>query len=161
MKVFNVCLGAVLTYTPDMFLYNPFDDISKALKSKKKARKKTQKKVLKQGEAKPVIIEARSDHSMLSNKIKALIKLKWDKDIENDNTGDIGGLNSKDIYPMLSTAIVWITYILDTEEAVKKMSDEELGKCIKHLLIDCSDNALYRTLDLKNAEKMMFGQIPF
>jgi hypothetical protein len=138
----------MLTYTPDALIYNPLSEL-------------TSDKKLKQGEQKPVIIDARSDRAALTNKIKALVNLKWDRDIENEDSGHIGGLNDKDIYPMLSTAIVWITYILDTEEAVEKMSDVELGKCIKHLLIDCGDNALYRTPDLKKAEKMMFGQIPF
>lgn len=142
-KVFNKMLGLVLTYTPDSFLYNPLREF------------------LPRKNEKPVVLEARSDSAVITNKIKTLIKLKWDEDIENDDTGTIGGLNSKDIYPMLSTAVVWISYVLDTENAVSKMNDEELGKCIKHLLIDCSNNALYRTPDLKKAENILFGQIPF
>jgi len=114
---------------------------------------------------KPKIIEARNDTEDITNKIKAIIGMKWDNDINNDGDGKVsGGLNLREIlevYPSLETSVIWITYIFEIEKKISEMSDEELGKNIKHLLIDFGDKSMYRTSDLKEKEPAIFGEVAF
>ena len=152
-KCFNCVLGFLLMHTPDSFLiYKPLNISSKP------------KNV---GEVKPKIIEARTDVENITNKIKAIVDMKWDSDINNegdDSQKIFGGLNIKDvlsIYPSLSTSVVWISYLFEIDKKLAEMNDEELGKNIKHLLVNFGDQSLYRTSDLHEKESAMCGEVPF
>ena len=147
-KLFNRILGLILTHTPDtMLIYKPLKISTGG------------------GEPRPKIIEARNGNSNITNKIKAIVDMKWDSDINNDGTQKIfGGLNIKDItniYPSMSTGIIWISYLFEIEKKIADMNDEELGKNIKQILVDFGDKSLYRSSDLKKKEETIFGEIPF
>ena len=127
---------------------------------------------------KPIIIEAKnvSNKEKITNKIKLLIKLIWDVDINNlydinmtrtdsrQNKGLVGGLNIKDIityYPKISNAIVYISYIFDTD--VSSMADvqiDNLDKKIKSILINFKDKTIYRNGN-DVLEKILIGDIIF
>ena len=150
---FTCILRVVLTHTPNaMLIYKPLNISSSAKNA---------------GEIRPKIIEARNGNDNITNKIKAIIDMKWDSDINNE--GDItqkifGGLNMKDItdiYPCVSTSIIWISYLFEIDKKLAEMNDEELGKNIKQLLVDFGDQSLYRSSDLKEKEKAMCGEVPF
>jgi hypothetical protein len=159
-KLCNAGLGFCLYYTPDsIIIYNP-------IRQKSDADINT-----------PTIIDAHmktknATHENVTNKLRALIRSKWDVDIGNDNcpfdnTDNnelFGGVNLGDIvsiYPTISTAVVWITYLFDTDKKLNTLSDEELGKKIKHMLINFGDKSICRTSTLNESEKIVVGEIPF
>ena len=155
MKIFNYCLGFILTHTPDSFLiYKPY------LKSHI-------------NNIRPVILDAKNTNKnkitteTITNKIQSIVNMKWDRDINNDGDYDkkiCGGLNFNDIltmYPALSDSVVWISYLFEIDKKVSEMSDDELGKQIKNILVNFCDQTLYRTSDLNNKENTIFGEIPF
>lgn len=153
MKCFNCVLGLVLTHTPNsLLIYKPLNIKSRSKNSR---------------EIRPIIIEARNGNDDITNKIKAIVDMKWDSDINNEGgeTQKIfGGLNIKDItdiYPSISTSVVWISYLFEIDKKLADMGDEELGKSIKQMLVDFGDKSLYRKSDLQDKEKAMFGEIPF
>jgi len=165
-KVFNVCIGLCLVHTPDsLIIFNPFNI---------KNQDQTDNQPIKN---KPTIVDARmktkdSSHENITNKLRAVINSKWDVDIGNDNCPFddtenkelFGGVNLGDIvsvYPTLSTAVVWVTYLFETDKKLNDMSDGELGKKIKHMLINFGDKSIYRTSSLQKPEKIIFGEIPF
>lgn len=156
-KVINVFLCFVITYTPDsLIIFNPF--------------------AIKNANNMPIIIDAyiktKDNTEQITNKIKTLINMKWDTDIGNENCPlddgifkDLfGGLNVNEIvkvYPKLSTSVIWIAYLFEVDKSFSNLSDEELGKKIKYLLVNFSDKLIYRNSDLKTSEDLMFGDIPF
>jgi len=139
-KLIGCMLGFILTHTPDKYIiYNP------------KLPKKTVKTL--------EIIEAKLGPDTITNKLKLLVNSHWDDDIL-----DFGGVNVKDLvsnYPALSTSLIWVCYILEMDEKIKSMSDEEIGKSVKHMLINISDKSVYRKSTLEDAEELLFGEIPF
>lgn len=137
--MFCFILRLILSNTPDSFIA-------------------FQSTIIKKQDIIPEIIEAKIDKEVITNKIKLLVKLCWDKEIS-----DIGGVNVKDLLkylPSLSKSTVWISYVYDIEKKIQTMTDEEIGKTIKHMLIDITDNTIYRNSD-KAEEEIIFGQIPF
>ena len=127
-KCFNCMLGFMLMNTPNSFLiYKPLNISPKPKNA---------------GEVKPTIVEARNDTENITNKIKAIVDMKWDSDINNEGDASqkiFGGLNIKDIisiYPNMSTSVVWISYLFEIDKKLAEMNDEELGKNIKHLLVN-------------------------
>ena len=166
-KCINKLLGLILVYTPDsLIIFNPYLYLS--------GMNNTNKSI---DCNKPIIIDAylktnNGKSECIINKIRALINAKWDIDIGNDNCSFddsavkelFGGLNVREIvkiYPLLSTSIIWITYLFETDKILHSLSDDELGKKIKFLLINFSDNILYRNSNLENPEKIIVGDIPF
>jgi hypothetical protein len=41
------------------------------------------------------------------------------------------------------------------------MSNEDIGKTVKYMLINISDKTIYRDATLDTDEKILFGEIPF
>jgi hypothetical protein len=119
-----------------------------------------QSKLIKKKENTPEIIEATLGKEIITNKIKLLINLCWDKEIS-----DVGGLNIKDLvskYSSLSTSVIWISYLFNLEKKMQDMTDEEIGKKVKYMLINITDKIIYR--DDGSAcddEEIIFGEIPF
>ena len=166
-KCINKLLGLILVYTPDsLIIFNPYLYLN--------GMNNTNKSI---DCNKPIVIDAylktkNGKTECILNKIRALINAKWDIDIGNDNCSFddsavkelFGGLNVREIvkiYPLLSTSIIWITYLFETDKILHSLSDDELGKKIKFLLINFSDNILYRNSNLENPEKIIVGDIPF
>lgn len=163
-KLFNCILGVILVYTPDsIIIYKP----PTVGFSKKGKHEETPK---------PTIIEARHGADIITNKMKAVVNLKWDSDIYNDNVDNVdnvdndesekifGGLNVKDVitvFPKLTTAVVWISYLFEIDKKISEMNDEDLGKNIKYMLINFTDRAIYRSPDLHKSERAKCGEIPF
>lgn len=145
-KIVNCMLGFVITYTPDScIIYHP-----KMIYNKNKSHNKNSKK--------PKILDAKLGEESITNKIKMLVDLNWDDTIE------CGGVNTKklmDKYPSISTSILWIAYLFEMDEKIENMSDGEIGKSIKHMLINISDKAIYRESSLEEREDILFGEIPF
>lgn len=169
-KVFNLGLGLCLVHTPDsLIIFNPFN-----IKNRNQTDTQTDNQPIKN---KPTIVDARmktkdSNHENITNKLRAVINSKWDVDIGNDNCPFddteykelFGGVNLGDIvsvYPTLSTAVVWVTYLFETDKKLNDMSDAELGKKIKHMLINFDEKSIYRTSSLQKSEKIIVGEIPF
>jgi hypothetical protein len=165
-KCINKLLGLILVYTPDsLIIFNPYLYLSGMNTNKSIDCNK------------PIVIDAylktnNGKTERILNKIRALINAKWDIDIGNDNCSFddseikelFGGLNIREIvkiYPLLSTSIIWIAYLFETDKILHSLSDDELGKKIKFLLINFSDNILYRNSNLENPEKIIVGDIPF
>ena len=105
----------------------------------------------------PHIIKAEIDSNDITNKIKLLINLCWDNEIS-----DLGGVNVKDLlsrYPQISSSALWISYIFNFEKKIQNMTDEEIGKKVKHIIICFTDKVIYR--DDGSNEDILFGEIPF
>lgn len=166
-KCINKLLGLILVYTPDsLIIFNPYLYLS--------GMNNTNKSI---DCNKPIVIDAylktnNGKTECILNKIRALINAKWDIDIGNDNCSFndseikelFGGLNIREIvkiYPLLSTSIIWIAYLFETDKILHSLSDDELGKKIKFLLINFSDNILYRNSKMENPEEIIVGDIPF
>jgi hypothetical protein len=171
-KVFNLVLGFCLVHTPDsLIIFNPFN-IKYTNFSGKNTKENAAETI-----NKPTVVDARMKtkdelHENITNKLRAVISSNWDTDVGNDNcpfddsdNKDLfGGVNVGDIvsvYPTLSTAIVWITYLFETDKKLNALSDEELGKKIKYMLINFGDKSIHRTSDLQKVEKIVSGEIPF
>ena len=165
-KCINKLLGLILVYTPDsLIIFNPYLYLSGMNTNKSIDCNK------------PIVIDAylktnNGKTERILNKIRALINAKWDIDIGNDNCSFddseikelFGGLNIREIvkiYPLLSTSIIWIAYLFETDKILHSLSDDELGKKIKFLLINFSDNILYRNSKMENPEEIIVGDIPF
>ena len=171
-KILHLFLGFCLTHTPDsLIIFNPYFmlcNIKEAARPSENPR--------------PVIIGAQmkidDKYENITNKLKSIINAKWDEDIGNDNCPFddseynelFGGLNLRelvDIYPSLSTAIVWIAYLFETNKKLSAISDEELGKKIKYMLINFSEKSICRGTAEKsepcenNPEKIIAGNISF
>ena len=166
-KCINTLLGLMLVYTPDsLIIFNPYLYLSGINNTNKSIDCN-----------KPIVIDAylktnNGKTECILNKIRALINAKWDIDIGNDNCSFddsavkelFGGLNIREIikiYPLLSTSIIWIAYLFETDKILHSLSDDELGKKIKFLLINFSDNILYRNSKMENPEEIIVGDIPF
>jgi hypothetical protein len=139
-KVLNVFLCVFITYTPDSFLiFRP--------------RHTTDNKI-------PEILEAKLNNDVdISNKLNMLLNWKWDGDI-----GDSGGIRIRDMvekYKSISTSIVWISYLFEIDKKLESMSDADIGKSIKYMLVNINEKVLYRDADLKIPEDILFGEIPF
>lgn len=162
-KILNLGLGFCLVHTPDsLIIFNPFN---------------IKKTTAGPPPNKPTIIDARmktkeSKHENITNKLRAIINSTWDCDVGNDNCPFDGSENTElfggvclgdiiSIYPTLSTAVVWITYLFETDKKLNTMSDEDLGRKIKYMLINFSDKTIYRTSELQKSEKIICGDIPF
>ena len=176
-KCINKLLGLILVYTPDsLIIFNPYlylsgmNNTNKSIDCNKPiiidAYLKTNNGKTNNGKNNNVKTEC------IINKIRALINAKWDIDIGNDNCSFdnseikelFGGLNIREIvkiYPLLSTSIIWIAYLFETDKILHSLSDDELGKKIKFLLINFSDNILYRNSKMENPEEIIVGDIPF
>ena len=117
-----------------------------------------QSTIMKKAESTPEIIEAKLGTETITNKIKLLVNLYWD-----DEISDVGGVNIKDLLtclPTLSKSVVWISYICDFKNKIQTMTDEEIGKQVKHMLINITDKIIYRNSD-EEEEEILFGAIPF
>jgi len=186
-KLLNGAIGIFLKLTPDSCIIfsglNMFD--SKTDKTaenttdtkNKNTNKNTTKDTTKDTINKPIILDARmktdkNSYEIITNKMRSIINNKWDIDVGNDNSpfdnaahNDLfGGINMCDIinlYPTLSSSIVWISYLFETEKKMNNMTDAELGKKIKHMLINFTDKTINRTSDLKTPEKIIVGEIRF
>jgi hypothetical protein len=139
-KFMNVCLCIFIDYTPDSFLiFRPNRNVDKKI---------------------PEILEAKiNENKDISNKLNMLLNWKWDDDV-----GDSGGIRVKDIvekYKSISTSIVWISYLFEIDKKLENMSDADIGKSIKYMLVNINEKVLYRDADLKTPEDMVFGEIPF
>jgi hypothetical protein len=109
----------------------------------------------------------------ITNKIRILIDVLWDTDIGNENCPFdknqevkelFGGLNIKEltsVYPIVSTSIIWIAYLFETDKHINKLSDAELGKRIKYILVNVGDGIIYRDSNLNKPEDIIFGDIQF
>lgn len=162
-KLINGAIGIFLHLTPDSCII--FSNIN-VINSKDKNTIN-----------KPIILDARlktdkNRYEIITNKIRSIINNNWDVDIGNDNSpfdeteknNLFGGMNIRDIinvYPTLSSSIVWISYIFETEKKINSMTDAELGKKIKHMLINFTDKTISRTTDMKTPEKIIVGEIIF
>ena len=186
-KFINVVLGLILVYTPDsLIIFNPFSIMNTSSNSINKPiildayiKTKSETKLASKAET-----ETKPDYNVthentidktehITNKIRALINSKWDIDVGNDNCPFdennkfkelFGGLNIREIvkiYPIISTSIVWIAYLFETDKKLNNLSDDELGKKIKYMLINFGDNILYRNSKLQNPEDIIVGDIPF
>ena len=115
-----------------------------------------QSKIIKKKDNVPEIIKATMGSDVITNKIKLLINLCWDNEIS-----DLGGVNVKDLierFPSISSSSILISYIFDLEKKIKNMNAEEIGKTIKHIMINFTDKVIYRD---NKSEEMLFGEIPF
>jgi hypothetical protein len=143
-KLIGCMLGFILTYTPDSCII----DYSKILKEKNNPNTNI-----------PEIIDAKLGNESITNKLKMLVQSQWDNEIS-----DLGGINVKDIvskYPALSTSVIWVSYVFQLEKKLQTMSDEEIGKAVKYMLISITDKAIYKESTLENEEELIFGEIPF
>jgi hypothetical protein len=139
-KFINMCLCVFIDYTPDSFLiFRPKRNVDTKI---------------------PEILEAKiNDNTDISNKLNMLLNCKWDEDV-----GDSGGIRVKDIvekYKFISTSIVWISYLFEIDKKLESMSDVDIGKSIKYMLVNINEKVLYRDGDLKTPEDILFGEIPF
>jgi hypothetical protein len=145
-KLINMCLYLFIEYTPDSFLiFRP--------------KRKTDTKI-------PEILKAKihdknSDkvNVDISNKLNMLLNCKWDEDI-----GDSGGIRIKDLvskYKSISTSIMYISYLFEIDKKLESISAEDIGKSIKYMLVNINEKILYRDVDLKTPEYIIFGEIPF
>lgn len=162
-KIINKVLGFILVYTPDsLIIHNPY-----RLKESN-------------DQIRPKIISAKiitENNEIITNKIQTIVDRIWDHEIDdlnknssNKNNSDNtdydthkGGINVKDIvsiYPTLSSAIIWIAYLFETEKKINKLSDEELGKKIKHLIINFGDRIIYRN-EIDKPETIIAGEVQF
>jgi hypothetical protein len=144
-KCINVILRLFITYTPDSMIIfkNPTTKQPKILSAH---------------------IHHNNTNKNITNKIATILSLKWDSDISNENGELLGGLNMcdiLDIYPAASNAVIWLAYLLEVDNKISTMSDEDLGKKIKIMLIDFKKRTLYRTSDLSEQLKANCGEIPF
>jgi hypothetical protein len=164
-KIFNKFISLFLTYIPDsLVIFNPFNHVPD----------KTIHGVIN----KPTILDVRiktqyGNHEDITNKMRSVIESNWDTDVGNDNcpfddTDDnelFGGVNVQDIvkvYPILSTAVVWIAYLFESDKKLINMSDEDIGKKIKYMLINFIEKSISRSSDLiKNTDIIVIGDIPF
>jgi hypothetical protein len=182
-KFFNIVMGFILEYIPDsVIIYKPINSLSRDNLKKHieddSITKDTPKRCFPEQhfseephhdipvkDPRPTIVEARNGDEDMTNKLKAIINMKWDSDINNDGEKTIfGGLNISDmidVFPKLSTAVIWISYLFEVDKKLSDMNDDELGKNIKYMLISFSDKAIYRTPNLEKKEKAMFGEVPF
>lgn len=145
-KVVGYCLGMVLMYTPDScIIYHP--NVVKAITKKEP------------GVIKPDILDARMGTEVITNKLNMLINTQWDNEIDI-----FGGVNTKDLvskFPALSTSFIWIAYLFELDKKLQIMSNEDIGKTVKYMLINMSDKTIYRESTLDTDEKILFGEIPF
>lgn len=138
--IFGRLLGYVLHITPDdCIIFHP--------------------KLLKENKDAPKVIEARLGTEPITNKINMLINKKWDVDIS-----DSGGINIRELltyYPKLSTSVIWISYLFDLDKKLETLDEEEIGKKIRHMLINITDKKIFRESSLDESEEIIFGEIPF
>jgi hypothetical protein len=148
-RALNAFLGFCLIHTPDsLIIFNPYFMLHNIKAPSKPSEN-----------PRPIILGAQMKagrvHEIITNKLRNIINIKWDEDIGNDNCPFdnseynelFGGLNLKeivDIYPTLSTAMVWIVYLFETNKKLSSISDEELGRKIKYMLINFSDKSICR-----------------
>ena len=153
-KFIGCVLGFVLTYTPDSCI-NPSlsSSLSFSLPS-------SNSNILNKKEDEvPQIINAKLGTETITNKFKMLMKSQWDNEIS-----DLGGINVSDIvskYPALSSSVIWISYLFKVDKKLQTMSDEEIGKAVKYMLINITDKVIYRESSLEDEEEILFGEIPF
>ena len=151
-KIISVSLGFVLRNTPDAFIIHGGAKITND-KDKTKPNPDTPK---------INIIQAFADNIPITNKLKNLIHRKWDKEVGEDANGNnIGGLNVRDILTFVKSPMIWVSYLFEFDKKLSDMSDDEIGKAIKTMLIDFGDKALYRESNLAQKEPILFGEIPF
>jgi hypothetical protein len=165
-KCAHVILGLILEYTPDSIFIHKIKIKSVAAAAIAPEGMLPDISAKSRPDPKPTIIEARHDGDEITNKIKAIINLIWDADINKDSNDQkiFGGLNASDvisIFPKLSTSTIWISYLFEIDKKLSDMDDKELGQNIKHMLVSLSDKAIYRDSDLDQKEKVIFGEIPF
>lgn len=149
-KFINIMLYIVVVYTPDSCVI-----FRTKLVKNKKIPEILNAKIKK----KPCDNKQDDKTSDITNKLNILLNWKWDDDI-----GDIGGIKIKELiskYPSVSSSIIWISYLFEIDKKLETMSDEEVGKSIKYMLINISDKVMYRDANLKTPEDILFGEIPF
>jgi hypothetical protein len=176
-KCINIMLRLFITYTPDSLI------IFKHSNSKVSVSNNSTLNVLSTKKSDitnkhPTILKAHihkttTDEKMvyrktinenITNKITAILQMKWDPDISNENDELFGGLNMcdiLDIYPIASNAVIWIAYLLELDNKILNTSDEKIGKYVKIMLIDLKNNAIFRTSNLQHEIKTVCGEIPF
>lgn len=112
----------------------------------------------------PKIITAKLNEELITNKLQLLLNLCWDNEI-----GDNGGINIKDLvnrYKSISSSVLFISYLFKIEKKMQENSDEEIGRQIRHVLIDVTDKIIYRykgdkSDDIDETDEIIFGDIPF
>jgi hypothetical protein len=136
-KLINYTLCVVLTYTPDAYMAYPAKLLNKD---------------------KPKILYASLGNTTITNKLKLLINTNWDTDVP-----DNGGVNVRDLvskYPSLAYAVIWVSYIFEIDKKINTMTNEELGKSIKHMYITISGKTINRG-EFLDDEEIIFGEITF
>jgi hypothetical protein len=117
----------------------------------------------------PKIILGKLGSETITNKLQLLINLCWD-----DSIGENGGVNANDLihkYKALSSSVIWISYLFNIEKKLKDTSDEEIGKQIRYILVNCTDKVMHTFKDNRDeskidddipySEDLLFGDIPF
>lgn len=141
----TACLRMFLTYTPDsMIIFTP--------------RKETH--VLK------AVLKTKQNMSgeNITNKISAIMKMKWDDDISDADDNLCGGLNTSDIYsiyPPAMDAIIWVAYLMEIDKKIMNTSNENIGKTVKTMLINLKDKKFYKNGKLRTPLNIICGEIPF
>jgi hypothetical protein len=162
-KCINVILHVFITYTPEsMIIFK--HDTSNILSTKKSSEcmKNSPPTILKAHIHKTT--NSKTINENITNKIAAILQMKWDPDISDENDDLFGGLNIcdiLDIYPVASDAVIWIAYLLELDNKILNTSDEKIGKYVKIMLVDLKNNAIFRTSNLQNKINTMCGEIPF
>jgi hypothetical protein len=145
-KVINISLGFALRHTPDAFVIHKREStLIEAVPLVKRIN----------------IIQAMAGNIPITNKIKNVIQSHWNKEIGEDDDGVcIGGIKVCDVLSFVKSPMIWISYLFEFDKKLSEMSDDEIGKAIKTILVDFGDKAIYRDSDLCQKEDMLFGEIP-
>jgi hypothetical protein len=137
-KVINVSLGFVLRHTPDAFvIHNEGTASTKDVPLVKRIN----------------IIQAMADNIPITNKIKNIVQTLDDEFIT--------GVKVRDVLSFVKSPMIWISYLFEFDKKLSEMTDDEIGKAIKTILVDFGDKAIYRDSDLDIKENILFGEIPF
>jgi hypothetical protein len=170
-KFVHVSLSFVLRHTPDAFIIHNssstptatiVDVIDETPKQPLEIGENVQSRISKKIPKRVNIIQAMADSIPITNKIKNVIQRNWDNKIGEDSDGEHpGGIKVSDILSFVKSPVVWISYLFEVDKKLSDMSDAEIGKAIKTILIDFSDKALYRDPEMKKKEPLLFGKIPF
>jgi hypothetical protein len=170
-KFVHVSLSFILRHTPDAFIIHKsggtlttslVEVIDETTEQPLGVDGNEPKRVSKKMLTRVNIIQAMADCIPITNKIKNVIHSNWDNEIGADSDGKHpGGINVRDILSFVKSPVVWISYLFEVDKKLSDMSDAEIGKAIKTVLIDFGDKALYRDSEMKKKEPMLFGEIPF
>jgi hypothetical protein len=137
-KVINVSLGFVLRHTPDAFVIHKGG--STLVESDPVVKRIN-------------IIQAMAGNIPITNKIKNVVQSLDDE--------FMAGIKVSNVLSFVKSPMIWISYLFEFDKKLSEMTDDEIGKAIKTILVDFGDKAIYRDSDLDIKEHMLFGEIPF